>query len=151
MIRSINTPCRPAQSKQAGTVKTTILSGRAGAGAGAGGDGEVTVLAEGQILTSGRGRGGRSSSRLITLSFSPAWAGAIVVLRENTCNEVISSPLLYLQVKMVTTTWPLVLCSLLSLSLDQSWSTDPLLLEYSDYYYDLYYGDYDDYNFRAGQ
>ena len=25
-------------------------------------------------------------------------------------------------------------------------STDPLLLEYSDYYYDLYYGDYDDYS-----
>ena len=23
--------------------------------------------------------------------------------------------------------------------------TDPLLLEYSDYYYDLYYGDYEDY------
>ena len=76
------------------------------------------------------------------------------------CNEVISSPLLYLQVKMVrlltttatTTTWPLlVLCSFLSLSVDQSWGTDPLLLEYSDYYYDLYYGDYDDYNFRAGQ
>ena len=52
---------------------------------------------------------------------------------------------------MVTSTWPLVLCSFLSLSLDPSWSTDPLLLEYSDYYYDLYYGDYDDYNFRAGQ
>ena len=52
---------------------------------------------------------------------------------------------------MVTATWPLVLCSLLSLSLEPCWSTDPLLLEYSDYYYDLYYGDYDDYNFRAGQ
>ena len=52
---------------------------------------------------------------------------------------------------MVTTTWPLVLCSFLSLAVEPSWSTDPLLLEYSDYYYDLYYGDYDDYNFRAGQ
>ena len=24
--------------------------------------------------------------------------------------------------------------------------SDPLLLEYSDYYYDLYYGDYDNYD-----
>ena len=52
---------------------------------------------------------------------------------------------------MVTTTRTLVLCSLLCLALKPSWSTDPLLLEYSDYYYDLCYGDYDDYNFRAGQ
>ena len=53
--------------------------------------------------------------------------------------------LLYFQVKMVTTAGPLVLCSLLSLAVEPSWSTDPLLLEYSDYYYDLYYGDYEDY------
>ena len=25
-------------------------------------------------------------------------------------------------------------------------TSDPLLLEYSDYYYDLYYGDYDNYD-----
>ena len=25
-------------------------------------------------------------------------------------------------------------------------SSDPLLLEYSDYYYDLYYGDYENYD-----
>ena len=56
--------------------------------------------------------------------------------------------LLYFQVKMVTTTGPLVLCSLLSLAVETSWSTDPLLLEYSDYYYDLYYGDYDDYSYK---
>ena len=47
---------------------------------------------------------------------------------------------------MVTTTGPLLLCSLLSLVVHTSWGTDPLLLEYSDYYYDLYYGDYEDYN-----
>ena len=52
---------------------------------------------------------------------------------------------------MVTTTRALLLCSFLSLAVEQSGSTDPLLLEYSDYYYDLYYGDYDDYNFRPGQ
>ena len=40
---------------------------------------------------------------------------------------------------------PLVLLSvLLALGVDDCQSTDPLLLEYSDYYYDLYYGDYDD-------
>ena len=27
--------------------------------------------------------------------------------------------------------------------------SDPLLLEYSDYYYDLYYGDYDNYDGRG--
>ena len=29
-------------------------------------------------------------------------------------------------------------------------ATDPLLLEYSDYYYDLYYGDYEDYSPDTG-
>ena len=52
----------------------------------------------------------------------------------------------------MVTTWPVVLCSLiLTIAVDHCWSTDPLLLEYSDYYYDLYYGDYDDYNYRAGE
>ena len=42
---------------------------------------------------------------------------------------------------------PLVLLSvLLALGVDDCQSTDPLLLEYSDYYYDLYYGDYEDYS-----
>ena len=51
---------------------------------------------------------------------------------------------------MVTVAWSLVLSSLLSLAVDDCVGTDPLLLEYSDYYYDLYYGDYDDYSYRAG-
>lgn len=34
----------------------------------------------------------------------------------------------------------------LSLTINTGVGTDPLLLEYSDYYYDLYYGDYEDYN-----
>ena len=29
-------------------------------------------------------------------------------------------------------------------------TSDPLLLEYSDYYYDLYYGDYDNYEEEPG-
>jgi len=40
----------------------------------------------------------------------------------------------------------LVLSVLLALGVDDCQSTDPLLLEYSDYYYDLYYGDYEDYS-----
>ena len=40
----------------------------------------------------------------------------------------------------------LVLSVLLTLGVHDCQSTDPLLLEYSDYYYDLYYGDYDDYS-----
>ena len=46
----------------------------------------------------------------------------------------------------MVTSWTVVLCSLLTIAV----GTDPLLLEYSDYYYDLYYGDYDDYSYRAG-
>jgi len=45
----------------------------------------------------------------------------------------------------MVTSWTVVLCSLLTIAV----GTDPLLLEYSDYYYDLYYGDYDDYSYRA--
>ena len=40
----------------------------------------------------------------------------------------------------------LVLSVLLTLGVHDCQSTDPLLLEYSDYYYDLYYGDYEDYS-----
>ena len=50
----------------------------------------------------------------------------------------------------MVTTWTVVLCSLLTIAVVDSGNTDPLLLEYSDYYYDLYYGDYDDYSYRAG-
>lgn len=39
----------------------------------------------------------------------------------------------------------LVLSVLLALGVEDCQGTDPLLLEYSDYYYDLYYGDYEDY------
>ena len=39
----------------------------------------------------------------------------------------------------------LLLSLLLVISVDDCKGTDPLLLEYSDYYYDLYYGDYEDY------
>lgn len=40
----------------------------------------------------------------------------------------------------------LVLSVLLALGVEDCQGTDPLLLEYSDYYYDLYYGDYEDYS-----
>ena len=40
----------------------------------------------------------------------------------------------------------LLLSVLLAIGVDDCQSTDPLLLEYSDYYYDLYYGDYEDYS-----
>ena len=40
----------------------------------------------------------------------------------------------------------LLLSLLLAIGVDDCQSTDPLLLEYSDYYYDLYYGDYEDYS-----
>ena len=39
----------------------------------------------------------------------------------------------------------------LSLTINTGVGTDPLLLEYSDYYYDLYYGDYEDYNSGPGR
>ena len=39
----------------------------------------------------------------------------------------------------------LLLSLLLVITVDDCKGTDPLLLEYSDYYYDLYYGDYEDY------
>ena len=43
----------------------------------------------------------------------------------------------------------LVLSVLLALGVEDCRCTDPLLLEYSDYYYDLYYGDYEDYSPEA--
>ena len=40
----------------------------------------------------------------------------------------------------------LVAASLTACLVCPAQTSDPLLLEYSDYYYDLYYGDYDNYD-----
>ena len=40
----------------------------------------------------------------------------------------------------------LVVASLTTCLMTPVLTSDPLLLEYSDYYYDLYYGDYDNYD-----
>ena len=39
----------------------------------------------------------------------------------------------------------LVVASITACFMTPVQTSDPLLLEYSDYYYDLYYGDYDNY------